>query len=370
MKKCPAIMITASHNPYEYNGLKLFSNGIELSAQQEAQIEKGINDTNNLKTLSTDWKKCGQKYDVHNDAINEHIRLISKKIDVSLIKQQKPNVIVDCANMAGSAISALALQKCGCLVQKSNCDAGQISPRPLEPNEKNLKNLCEMTVDTNADFAIAHDGDADRAIVVADDGKLLGLDTQLAIAVMHILDKNPDAKIVSTVESSLSLREIIDSYGADLQITPVGSAKVAALMRKNGALFGGEPCGEYVFANAVPSPDGIMSGAFFAQIFSSGQKLSSLAKKVKTYPIMRHKIACKNELKKTAMKKIEAKWPFGTPNKIDGLRSDEAWGWVLVRPSGTEPYVRITMEAKNDAQLKKNFSIIEEIVKNTYLVSG
>jgi phosphoglucosamine mutase len=219
-----------------------------------------------------------------------------------------------------------------------------------------------MVVDTKSDFAIAHDGDADRAIIVADDGKLLGLDTQLAIAVMHILDKNPHAKIVSTVESSLSLREIVESYKAELQITPVGSAKVASLMRENGAVFGGEPCGEYVFANALPTPDGIMSGAFFAQIFSDGQKLSSLAKKVKTYPIMRDKIACKNELKQTAMSKIKAKWPFCTPNTIDGLRSDEKWGWVLVRPSGTEPYIRITIEAKDDNELKKQFNVIKTIV--------
>jgi len=361
LRKCPAIMITASHNPYEYNGIKLFSLGLELSSKKEEEIESALN----AKTKTqVEWNLCGQVFDAHSQASDAHIRTILSNIDVSSIKKAKPKVAIDCANMAASEISPLTLSKCGCKVVSQNCNSGEICLHPPEPKEGNLDSLCELVASSGSDLGIAHDGDADRAIIIDENGKILGLDAQLAIAVNYTLSKNEGAKIISTVESSLSLRNIVEKNGGTLEITPVGSMKVAAKMRQTKAIFGGEPCGEYIFSNAVGSPDGIMTGAFFAQIFSEEGKLSALCSKVEKYPIQRDKISCSNSKKPDAMKKIGSKWPFSTPNKSDGLRSDENWGWVLVRPSGTEPYIRITIEAKTQGELDKNLEKISRIVKD------
>lgn len=360
--KCPAIMITASHNPYEYNGLKFFLDGHEISSELESEIEKKL--LGNFESSITEWKTCGQITDARKEAVDLHIELIRKHVDVSAIKSAKPKVIVDCANMAGSFVSPVALLACGCNVIKINCDAGAPSPRSLEPKEDSLQKLCEFVVSEGADFAVAHDGDADRAIIIDEQGVMLGLDTQLAIATNYILDKISGAKIISTVESSLSLREAIQAHGGSLEITPVGSMRVAAKMRETRSVFGGEPCGEYIFDGATLVPDGILSGVFFAEIFAKKGKLSTLASQIRIYPMKRSKIACSNEKKSEAMKKIRSNWIFSNPNFEDGIRSDESWGWVLVRPSGTEPYIRITIEAKDSSSLIDNYAKVEKLVHN------
>ncbi|MFH0927385.1 MAG: hypothetical protein V1822_02290 [Candidatus Micrarchaeota archaeon] len=360
MHGCPAIMITASHNPYEYNGMKFFDGGWELTAEQEKKIELGLKTQNISEPCA--WDACGEAENSFSSARDAHLRLIKNFVDFGAIKKEQPQAIVDCANMAGSTISPLALEQCGCKVERVNCSAQKPSPRALEPNKGSLAPLCEQVVRSGADFAIAHDGDADRAIVISEEGKVLGLDGQLAIVARYILQNGRGKKIVSTVESSLSLREAAEEFGAELEITPVGSMKVAAQMRRSKAIFGGEPCGEYIFADATPSPDGILAGAFFAQIFAKEGKLSSLARQIKAYPIMREKIPCENSRKMAAMEKISAQWPFSSPNTSDGLRSDEDWGWVLVRPSGTEPCIRITIEAKSKMRLEKNFAAAKDVV--------
>ncbi len=357
-------MITASHNPPEYNGIKLFENGREAPKEVEALVERAVE--GDVSPELAEWKKAGQTADGREMATQKHMNLALSLIDSSMVKRKNPKIALDCGNAAACALMPMLLEKAGCTVVAINSSEPGNFTRGLEPTEANLMELSSEIVSCGADFGIAHDGDADRAIILDENGRMLGLDAQLAIAVREMMEKNQKAKqkiIVSTVESSLSLREIVEGNGWKLEITPVGSLYVAERMRKIGACFGGEPCGEYIFPSGVQMPDGLMAGAFFAEIFARKGKLSKLAEKIKTYPMLRERLPCANEKKGKAMEKIEKNWPFSKPKKEDGLRSEEKWGTVLVRPSGTEPIIRITLEAKNEGEAKKRMGEIMGIAR-------
>jgi phosphoglucosamine mutase len=198
--------------------------------------------------------------------------------------------------------------------------------------------------------------------VLDEKGEMIGLDVQLAIAIDYILEKTKAKAVVCTVESSLLIKDIVKKHNAKLFLTPVGSRNVAIKMRQTNAVFGGEPCGEYIFKNALSSPDGLATSLLFAEIFSKKESLHNLKKIYKTYPIKRLKISCQKNQKSLFMKKLEKNWPFKTKLKIDGLMAQEDWGWVLVRPSGTENFIRITIEAYTQKDLDQNLKKLEEVI--------
>ncbi len=367
MRRAWGIMVTASHNPPEYNGLKVFWRGQETPGAWEHRIEEALEarQAGLTRPHHHAWSSAGSINTVGEKAAAAHLKLLLKSVDAKLIKKRKPRVVVDCANAAGCALMPMALEAAGCRVEVLNGVAGEPYGRIIEPKKETLGALGRAVRRLHADLGIAHDGDADRAIVVDEKGKMIGLDTQLALvtkdALEHTKQKSP--LVISTVESSLSLREVVSSHGGRLSITPVGSRNVAAHLRADGAVFGGEPCGEYVFTHGVGVPDGLMAGLFFVELFCRSGKLSKQAKEIPAYPIHRQKIACSNSHKKDAMTRIAADWPFFKPSHVDGLRTDLPDGWVLVRPSGTEPYMRLTAEATTKKELEKIVGVVGRIVE-------
>ncbi|VVC01335.1 Phosphoglucosamine mutase [uncultured archaeon] len=363
------VMVTASHNPPEYNGLKVFWRGREVPDLWERKIEKQLQELERAPSFShTSWSGAGALIDSSASAKAAHMRLLLKSIPLALIRRKKPKVVVDCANASGCAMMPELLRAAGCRVEVLNGKAGEPYGRVLEPKKETLGNLSSAVRKHHADLGIAHDGDADRAIILDEKGKMLGLDAQLAIVTNDILQttKHKSSKppiIISTVESSLSLRESVYALGGRLQITPVGSRNVAAAMRQTGAIFGGEPCGEYIFPGGVEVPDGPACGLYFISLFCKKGKLSRMADEIPSYPMQREKIACSNERKADAMAALEKDWPFFGPSRVDGLRSDLDDGWVLVRPSGTEPYIRITAEGKDKKSLHRRVASVRALVE-------
>ena len=367
------VMVTASHNPPEYNGLKVFWRGREIPDIWERRIEQQLEEmigVHPIRPLRASWSKAGSFHDSSAAARRAHQKLILSSAPLALIRKAKPRVVVDCANSAACALMPDLLRAAGCEVVVLNGTPGEPYGRVLEPKEETLKELSRTVKKTHAALGIAHDGDADRAIILDEKGAMLGLDTQLAIITKEMMEKKTTKKsysssplIISTVESSLALREQVQSMGGRLQITPVGSRNVAAAMRQTGAIFGGEPCGEYLFPGLVGVPDGLACGLYFVALFCRKGKLSSLANAIPCYPMQREKIACSNALKAAAMAIIEKEWPFFNPSRVDGLRSDLPDGWVLVRPSGTEPYIRITAEGKDKKRLKERVDVVRRLVE-------
>lgn len=347
-------MVTASHNPPEYNGIKLFWHGEEISREAEREIEK--------KVKERKWNLSAPGKDsVSDSAIREHSHMLLKSVDNSLIARKKPKVLVDAGNGAGSVIMPYVLREAGCKVIGLNCEPSGFFARPLEPNAQNLEQTSKIARAVGADLTIAHDGDADRAIILDEKGELLGLDTQLALMCGEILGERKGA-VVTTVEASLAIREAIEKAGGKALTTSVGSLNVAQSIKKNRGIFGGEPCGEYIFPKNHLVPDGIMAGLKFVELFCRIGSLHAASEKVKVYPMKRAKYPCKD--RKASMTKIleKAKSLGGKQNREDGVRADFEDGWVLIRASGTEPIIRITCEHRDKKGLEALFSRAERIV--------
>jgi len=354
------IMITASHNPDEYNGLKLISETREIDKSYEKKIIERLGQDPRL----SQWDAVGSSRR-DEEIIGNHISMILENIDTNLIRQKKPKVMVDC-NGAGTVITPKLMEELGCEVMAINDSLDSFS-RPSEPNEKNLGILIEKMRRGGFDFALAHDGDADRVIVVDDQGSILPLDVQLAMMVGHEMGKSDNRKIITTMEASLSLREVVGELGGSLTITPVGSTYVSEALEKKDALFGGEPCGEYVYSKGVHVPDAILACAKFAELFCMNGRFSEQRKAYATYPMAREKFRAAN--KYDALEKIKPEIRIdGKRCEDDGIRVDEDDGWFLIRASGTEPIVRLTMEYESEEKLKQRKQALESTIASVLSV--
>lgn len=357
---CLGAMITASHNPPEYNGIKIFEKGAEATLAREREIEKGVAST---KPPHIDWRRLGSP-SAYEGAIADHIKIALSQVDVQLITKKKPKVMVDAGNGAASVISPFALQQAGCQVVGVNCEPSSMFARKLEPNAENLSDFAALVKACRADMGIAHDGDGDRAVIIDERGEMLGLDAQLALMCESELEKaGRKGTVVTTVEASLAVRETIEKHGGKAEIVPVGSRIVGERVAERKGVFGGEPCGEYVYPKASLLADGTLTALKFVELMCAKGKYGAQRLRVKTYPLMRGKYPAKDRQK--AMKRIAGDMGKlkGKRTSSDGIRIDFENSWVLVRASGTEPIIRITCEARDEAACRELYSKAEAIVK-------
>lgn len=346
------VMLTASHNPSQYNGIKLWNrNALAYTSAQEAEIEEIYA---NKDYISVSWDNVGT-LSVNEEIKGQYIDDLVSMVDI------KPGlkVVIDCASGAGSEISPLVFRKAGCEVTTLNSQPDGFFPgRNPEPNADNLQTLMKTVVAIGADLGIAHDGDADRMITVDEKGNISPFDSLLAL-----ISKEFNGDIVTTVDAGLCMDE---SVNGEVLRTPVGDVNVAEVIIEKDASFGGEPSGTWLHPDFCMCPDGILSGLRMAEIVSRDGKLSDLLAQIPQYPNIREKITCSKEAKVKVMENMEelltgAFDDIRDINSIDGVRlTFEDDSWVLVRPSGTEDYVRITLESRNQ---KRAESIKETCVK-------
>lgn len=348
---CRGIMITASHNPPEYNGFKLIENSREIGRELEKQIGR------DFKKRRTGRMKGSRYFDC--DAVDAHKELVGRLIDREAIAKKRPKVLVDC-NGAACAITPSLLTDLGCRVTSINASF-ECFNRPSEPRKENIAYLGSLVKESGADFAVAHDGDGDRCAIVDDKGEMLPLDVQLAMMIEYELSKSSNRKIVSTVEASLMIRDVVEKTGGKIEITPVGSTHVSEMLEKEGAVFGGEPCGEYVYKDGVHVPDAVLAAAKFAEMFSVKGRFSELKKNYKQHFMARERFPAED--KYAVVRKIRDEISIkGKIRDDDGIRIDEEDGWLLVRASGTEPIVRLTMEYKTREKLQKRKDEITKLI--------
>jgi len=337
------VMITASHNPPEYNGIKFFgSDGMSFTPRQEDEIERRTG-----KTKAVTWDKIGRVEDA--DVLPYYIDKVANSVSLS----RGYKVVVDCANGAGGLATPLILRKLGCKVLTMNSQPDGFFPgRPLEPTPGNLRELGKVVRSTGADLGLAHDGDADRIAAVDEKGRVVSWDKLLALASAHAVEK-AKGKVVTTVDASMVVDERVAAAGGSIVRTRVGDVAVAQAVKANRAIFGGEPSGAWIYPDVHLCPDGPLAGARILELMDEAAKpFSKLVDEVPDYPIVREKIRCSNERKAAVMKKAsaQAKKVFKDVedvSTVDGVRLALSDGsWVLVRPSGTEPFIRITAEAK------------------------
>lgn len=348
---CRGIMVTASHNPPEYNGLKLIEGGKEISKVMEREVVRRYEGPDPAPL------EGGEVFS-DNGIISDHKELVCGLVGLEAICRKKPKVIVDC-NGAASSITPYLLSDLGCRVVSVNSSPHCFN-RGSEPDEKNLAYLSGLVVESGADFAIAHDGDGDRCMIMDEKGEMLPLDVQLAIMIES--EMKLGKRIVSTVEASLAIRDVVEKSGGSIEITPVGSTYVGDLMEEKGADFGGEPCGEYIFGKGVLVPDAVLAAAKFAEIFCMEGRFSALRRKYQQNFMFRGKFRAED--KAGAMERIRKEISVeGNLRTDDGVRVDEEDGWFLIRASGTEPIIRLTMEYKSREKFEKRRKELTAIVE-------
>ena len=329
------VMITASHNPPEYNGIKLINpNGTAFDSRQQQEIEEVLR-ADSISVASWQEIKPGI---IHDGAIYRHIERILRDFPTKF----KLKVAVDCGCGAASVITPYLLRRLGCEVIGLNCYPSIHFPRDIEPTEANLSDLMKATKELGADLGIAHDGDGDRMMAIDDSGRFIPGDKLLRILAQGI----GAIKIVTTIDASAVIEEIT----TDIKRTRVGDPYVSEELKKGGD-FGGEPSGSWIFPNISLCPDGIYAAAQMVAI-ASQHKLSQLVDSIPHYPIIRGSINSNGVTISTLEQRLMAMEPLSASN-IDGIKLNFEDGWLLIRISGTEPKIRLTAEAKSEARAQQ-----------------
>ena len=318
------VMITASHNPENYNGYKLFRpDGSSYTVSQQEEIERRV-----AEPVYAAWDKQGTVSPV--DIITPH----KEKILAEITVPENMTVVVDCGNGAGGQITPDVLGADGAKVIPVNCDPSGKFARPSEPLEKNLLHIPELIRKTGASCAVVNDGDADRMMAFDNLGRYVDGDSLLALFAKYL-----DAKqVVTTVDASMSIEEV-----AEVHRTPVGDSFVSEELLSWGT-FGGEPSGSWIFPKHSLCPDGPYAAALFAEISSEwnvAEELDALPK----YTILRDAVMTPNGK--------EIMGILGAENPTDGIRFADENGWYLIRASGTEPKVRCTAEGRTKEDAKR-----------------
>jgi phosphoglucosamine mutase len=346
------VMITASHNPPEYNGIKLLNpDGSSFTAAQQAQVEAAVAE---MPSESVSRRDVGRSA-VYERAVERHIDCLLPRFK----EEMNIRVVVDAAGGAASEITPKLLEKLGCEVVAMNCSPTGIFPRPAEPTEANLEGLSEKVRETGAALGIAHDGDADRMMAVDEKGGFIDGDRLLAIFAQETGARD----VVTTLDASMSIEEM----GFSVRRTRIGDTAVSEALRGGGD-FGGETSGSWIFPEISLCPDGIYAAARIAAI-AAGKKLSELAAGIPVYPLQRGSIAADGVTMTALEDELMALEPLSV-SRLDGLRLAFEDGWLLVRPSGTEPKIRLTAEARSREGVRRIYEGARRAVEDSAGIKG
>jgi phosphoglucosamine mutase len=339
------IMLTASHNPPQYNGIKMLNpDGSAFSSDQQKQIEDLIY---GLKPFNIRWDNM-ESEEIYSTAVEKHIDRIHQDFSGGI----KAKVVVDCDCGAAFFTTPYLLSRLGCEVTTLNCYPSGFFPHDIEPIKANLDELMQAVKYTGSDLGIAHDGDADRMMAIDDSGRFISGDKLLAIFARASESKN----IVTTIDASM----IVEQLGLTVKRTKVGDPYVSAELKRWGD-FGGEPSGAWVFPQISLCPDGIYAAAKITAI-ASEHKLSELVDDLPEYPVIRGNIEGSFPDIDSIKEVLISKFKPLTIETTDGIRLTLKDGWVLIRPSGTEPKIRLTAEAKDELTVHHYYDRCAKIV--------
>ena len=351
------IVITASHNPREYNGLKLIAaDGTEFGSEEELAVEDiYYRDAPKL----ADWRETGEL--THVDILPAYIKGVMQNVSASDIAKRGFIVAVDTGSGAGSVVTPFLLSKLNCKVTTINAQIdGTFPSRNPEPTEDVLSDLGKIVLSNGADLGVAHDGDADRAVFIDERGNFVNEDVLLAIIVKHVLSKKV-GPVVTPVSSSQRIVDVAEAAGGHVIWTPVGSIYVARMMMQVNAVIGGEGNGGIIFPEHQYCRDGAMTVAKVLEIMTErGKKISELVKEIPKRYMDKTKVTCRD--RDATMQQIRSSVE-GNIDTTDGVKIWYDDGWLLVRPSGTEPIIRIFVEAETKRRARDLLEAGKQLTK-------
>jgi phosphoglucosamine mutase len=340
------LMITASHNPPQYNGIKIFG-GDSLSYGDEGQgkVEKIIE---NESFELANWRKIGKAS--RFDGNRHYVEMIQKKVKL----RRKWHVITDPGCGATCSLAPTIFKNLGCQATAINAQPDGFFPaRSSEPNKESLRPLAEIVRESTAEAGIAYDGDGDRVAFIDETGSFADFDHVLAAYAAYAVEKSEKRTVVTNVEASMCVEKMVEEHGGKVIRAKVGDVYVAEAIKRHKAVFGGEPCGAWIHPKFYYCPDGILSSLMLLKALEErDESLSEFITKVPKYPTLRENIACENQVKHRVVEKtgeqLKSVFPkYKKYSTVDGVRLALRNGWILVRASGTEPLVRLTVESES-----------------------
>jgi phosphomannomutase/phosphoglucomutase len=341
------IMITASHNPPQYNGIKpAAKDGVEISREDELIIEDIY--------LQKSWIKNSKIWGItrkEERTIETYLKGIISQVDSKLIKSKNFKVVLDLGNGA-QAVSAPDFCKtiqCETFLINQNID-GNFPGRGSEPTPQNLSELSRSVIENNADVGIAFDGDGDRSIFCDNKGIILTGDKSALVLIQHILKKNPNSLIITCLNSSSNIEIIADKFNSKVIRTKVGSVEVSRKMVPTNALIGFEENGGFMYGKHNQVRDGCMTLALMLDLLATSETLSEEIEKLPSSFTTKDKVSCSAEKVSKLISSLEDEFP--NSDTTDGIKiTIDSKNWVMIRPSGTEPIVRVYAESESQEKL-------------------
>ena len=357
-----AVMITASHNPPQYNGIKIFNrDSVAYDEKKQDKIEEIIK--HNRFRLAN-WRNIGEYSPANQD------RLYSETVQKTVKLHRKWKVLVDPGCGATYSLAPIVLKAVGCEVAAINAQPDGFFPaRSSEPNVESLKPLASVVRKLGVDGGFAFDGDGDRVAFIDEKGDFVDFDRALAAYAAYVVKRRGGGVVATNVEASMCVEKMVEKQGGKVVRTRVGDVYVSEAIRKHDAIFGGEPCGAWIHPQVHYCPDGILSSVLLLKALEDeDKKLSQFTAETPKYPTLRTNIPCKNEAKHRIVEKtgeeLKRTFPkFKEVSDIDGVRLTVRNGWVLVRESGTEPLIRLTVEGESLEAAKEIMNKTTELVK-------
>ena len=361
------IMITASHNPPEYNGIKPTANdGVEISREDELKVE----DVYYSKRFS---KIDGFGTDYTNETIiDSYIKTVLSLVNVEKIRQRKFTVAMDIGNGAQARVAPVLLNKLGCklITINGNID-GDFPGRGSEPTPENLMTLSNMVKNSEADFGVAYDGDGDRSLFCDEEGKVHWGDMVGTAIVKYLLKtKHRGAEVVCPINTTMALSLVAKEADSKVIHTKVGSVEVSREMLRRKSFIGLEDNGGFMYGKLNEVRDGAMTTALVLEMLSlSDKEEQTLSHTISLLPkIFQYKTKFRCPTKEIANTIVTMCIEHGSPKKIETLDGAKIWideeTWIMVRPSGTEPFVRMYAESVDSSLLNSKVSEYRRLIES------
>ncbi len=357
------IMITASHNPPQYNGIKpAAKDGVEISREDELIIENIYLQKSWIKN-SKIWGITGKE----ERTIETYLKGIISQVDSKLIKSKNFKVVLDLGNgaQAVSAPDFCKIMQCETFLINQNID-GRFPGRGSEPTPQNLSELSRSVIENNADVGIAFDGDGDRSIFCDNKGIILTGDKSALVLIKHILKKNPNSLIVTCLNSGSNIEIISEKFNSKVIRTKVGSVEVSRKMVSIDALIGFEENGGFMYGKHNQVRDGCMTLALMLDLLATSETLSEEIENLPSSFTTKDKVSCSAEKVSKLISSLTEEFP--SSDTTDGIKiTIDSKNWVMIRPSGTEPIVRIY--AESESQEKLDILMSEYLTKVKSIIS-
>ncbi|WP_454956629.1 phosphoglucosamine mutase [Capnocytophaga gingivalis] len=344
------IILTASHNPKEWNALKLLNDKGEFVSDQDGKAILRIAQENDFSFATVDH--LGKL--THNDRyIDLHIEevLALPLVTPEAIQKKKFRVVVDAVNSSGGIAIPRLLERLGVEVVKLYCEPNGHFPHNPEPLREHLGDICKKVVEEKADFGIVVDPDVDRLAFITDQGEMFGEEYTLVACADYVLSK-AKGNVVSNLSSSRALRDIAQKYGVTYSAAAVGEVNVVTEMKRVEAIIGGEGNGGIIYPELHYGRDALVGVALFLSLLAKrGGSVQQLRESYPAYFMSKNKIQLTEQINPDLiLKAMEQKYAHEQTTTIDGLKIDFADSWVHLRKSNTEPIIRIYTEGKSQKE--------------------